>query len=354
MIDLSIDELEKQIEKITKNYDSVLIVATQGTLNRKSINMMSFKNINSISTWSQFSSTPDVFDLDSNFSLIQNLNLSDKSLIIAIGGGSTIDVAKALSIMIPNNKKIIQILSMDLNGEEVETIDVLAIPTTAGSGSECTSFATIWDRENSIKRSIDFPKLKPKYALFSSALLETLPTDVLFYSALDARAHAIESLWSLNSNEQSETYAKKSLEISLNKLGSFGKNQRDLAEMLKSSKYAGQAINISRTSISHAISYPLTLQLGIPHGLAAALTLRKVWERFHHLYDFTESLKKLVDEATLEIEKMELMKSILKFANREQVIRTIPRIKLNSRFENFIVKLDETEIIDLVNDSFGV
>ena len=353
MIDLSIHELGLQIERITKNYDSVLIVASKGMIKRKILTNLGFKNIDSIQIWSDFSSNPDIFDLDSQLDQIQKLNLSRNSLIIAIGGGSTIDVSKALSIMIPNDKKIIEILSMAQNAETLVTIDLLAIPTTAGSGSECTSFATIWDRENSIKRSLDLPQLRPKYALFCSSLLQTLPTNSLLYSALDARAHAIESLWSLNSDEQSENYARKSLEISLNKLGDISKNQKDLSGLLESSKYAGQAINVSRTSVSHAISYPLTLQLGIPHGLAAALTLRKVWERFHKFYSFNKSLKKIVDEATLEIESLKLANYVSEFTTREQIMKVIPQIKLNSRFANFIVKIDESEISDVINDSLA-
>jgi alcohol dehydrogenase class IV len=240
------------------------------------------------------------------------------------------------------------------SGEIVETLDVLAIPTTAGSGSECTSFATVWDRQNSMKRSLDLPKLKPKYVLFSSSLLQSLPDNLLLYSALDARAHAVESLWSLDATNQSKNYAKKSIETSLNHLNVLSRNEKDLVRLLKSSKYAGQAINISRTSISHAISYPLTLQLGIPHGLAAALTLRKVWERFHSFYDLSDNLKKLVDLATLEIEQLKLTNEISKYANKEQILNVIPQIKLNSRFANFIVKPDESVIRDILIDSLNL
>jgi alcohol dehydrogenase class IV len=354
MLDLSIDKLAIQVEKIVKKYDSILVVASKGTIQRNILKKLNLGNLSNVHIWSDFSTMPDATNLDSKFDQVQQLNLSYKSLIVAIGGGSTIDVAKAFATMIPNNKNVTEILLMVQNKVEIKALDILAIPTTAGSGSECTSFATIWDRNNSIKRSLDLPSLKPRYAFFSSTLLETLPASILLHSALDARAHAIESLWSLNANSQSRTYARKSIQISLNKLNGISVNKRDLAELLRSSKYAGQAINLSRTSISHAISYPLTLHLGIPHGLAAAWTLRKIWDQYGSFYDFEYDLAELVEQSTLELERLELTSEIAKYANLEQILELVPRITLNSRFANFVVKLDESDIADVIKECFAL
>jgi hypothetical protein len=78
-----------------------------------------------------------------------------------------------------------------------------------------------------------------------------------------------------------------------------------------------------------------------------------VWERFHKFYSFNKSLKKIVDEATLEIESLKLANYVSEFTTREQIMKVIPQIKLNSRFANFIVKIDQSEIRDVINDSLG-
>ena len=351
MDDLSVIELGQKINHIIKEYDSVLLVASSGTFARKTLTQIGLNESGTMIEWSHFSSNPDIHDFDSKLDEILNLKLFGKILIIAVGGGSAIDSAKALSVIFPNRRKIQEILTNEVNIYELISLDILAIPTTAGSGSECTTFATIWDKKNSIKTSLDLPQLKPKMKLYCSSLLSTLPADLLLYSALDARSHAVESFLSLKSNDESQIYAKKSIKKSLHKLNGKNIGKEVLINLTESSKFAGMAINISRTSLSHAISYPLTLNLGIPHGLAAGFTLRAVWEKYKELYNYDPELRDLIDKATIEVENLQLAKHVKRYGDLKKILEVIPLVKKNSRFENFKVKVKDSDIQEIIYDS---
>ena len=351
MEDLSVIELGLKVNNIIKEYNSVLLVASRGTFARKTLTQIGLNERRNMIEWSHFSSNPDIHDFDSKLDEILNLKLFGKILIIAVGGGSAIDAAKALSVMFPNRRKIQEILTNGVKIHDLISLDILAIPTTAGSGSECTTFATIWDKKNSIKASLDLPQLKPKMKLYCSSLLTTLPADLLLYSALDARSHAVESFLSLNSNNESQIYAKKSIKKSLDKLDRKNIGKEVLINLTESSKFAGMAINISRTSLSHAISYPLTLHLGIPHGLAAGFTLRAVWKKYKELYNYDAKLREIIDKATIEVENLELAKHVKKYADIKKILEVIPLVKQNSRFDNFKVKVKDSDIKEIICDS---
>jgi len=172
--------------------------------------------------------------------------------VCSIGGGSTIDTMKyvAWKLGLPHH----------------------AIPTTAGSGSEVTKYAVFM--VNNKKKTIEVP-LPTSYEL-RPELVVSCPAPVTMAAGLDALAHAIESTWSPKATEESKVYAKKAIEGITDCLwDSYNNpsNQRLRACMLESANNAGKAINITKTSISHALSYSLTAKRGTPHGVATASTL---------------------------------------------------------------------------------
>lgn len=190
-------------------------------------------------------------------------------LIAAVGGGSAIDVAKCIKLCAASEAPEHAL------HEPVKpnTIPLLAVPTTAGSGSEATRFAVIY--ENGVKRSADDDSLLPGAVLFDAEVLKTLPQHQKKVTMLDAVCHAAESFWSLHSNAESMNYARAALQLVAANAEAYLANTEDgNRNMLKAAHFAGKAINLTRTTAGHAMCYKLTTQYGIPHGHAAALCVK--------------------------------------------------------------------------------
>ena len=189
--------------------------------------------------------------------------------IIAVGGGSAIDVAKCI--------KLYQ--NMDGSGENgsflsqlirPNDIPFLAMPTTAGTGSEATRFAVIYYK--GAKQSVTHESCIPKTVLMDPGVLKTLPMYQKKATMMDAFCHALESFWSVNSTEESRQYSKQALEEILACKDSYLANEDPGNEkMLHAAHIAGKAINISQTTAGHAMCYKITSLFGCAHGHAAIL-----------------------------------------------------------------------------------
>ncbi len=202
-------------------------------------------------------------------SVCEGLNYFKKSqskFIIAIGGGSALDVAKCIKLFssLDSNKNY---LEQEYKNNDIE---LMAIPTTAGTGSEATRYAVIYHQ--GIKQSITHDSIIPSIVLFDDNILNTLPLYQKKATFLDALSHAIESFWSINSTKESKDYSKKSIELIINNYREYLKENKDVFNnMLMAANLAGKAINITQTTAGHAMCYKLTSLYGISHGHAAAL-----------------------------------------------------------------------------------
>lgn len=192
--------------------------------------------------------------------------------IVAIGGGSAIDVAKCI--------KLFRNMDDDCNYLEQEIIanDIpfLAIPTTSGTGSEATRFAVIYYQGN--KQSVTHISCIPDTVVMDSSLLSSLPEYQRKVTMLDALCHATESFWSVNSTRESKEYSKRAIKLILNNLNLYLSNESSANKnMLDASFLAGKAINITQTTAGHAMCYKLTTFYGIAHGHAAAICVQKLF-----------------------------------------------------------------------------
>jgi alcohol dehydrogenase class IV/choline kinase len=193
--------------------------------------------------------------------------------IISIGGGSAIDVAKSVNI-----------LSL---GESIEPLDAprakhLAIPTTAGTGSESTKFAVLY--RNGEKHSIESDRILPEHVILDPEHLATLPLYHKKSALLDALCQAVESLWAKGRTHESQSYANGAIRIIMEDAESYlANNQESATRILYAANLAGKAINIGKTTAAHAMSYKLSARFGLSHGHAVALCLPYVWE---HLMSF--------------------------------------------------------------------
>jgi alcohol dehydrogenase class IV len=189
--------------------------------------------------------------------------------VVAVGGGRVIDCGKLIALS-ATNEGILESREMKSANP---AIPIVAVPTTAGSGSERTPFAVSY-REG-VKYSIEHPSLLPVLALVIPSLTESMSQSVTAASGLDALAHSIESCWAVRSTAESRS-------VSLSALSEIWSTIRQAVEapsprvreiMAFASSNAGHAIAMARTTAAHALSYPLTSWYGVPHGVAVAMTL---------------------------------------------------------------------------------
>ncbi len=208
-----------------------------------------------------------------------HLQERDINALVAIGGGSVLDTAKTLSLLlVPSNHGV----SLDTHFQEKKPLPeniplpLVAMPTTAGTGSEVTPFATVWDDERKKKQSFTTPHLHPSAALLDPELTRGLPAQVTLPSGLDALSHAMESVWNQNATPVTRLYAQRAVRLILEHLPRVLKEPLSLPDrsrMLEASLLAGLAIATTRTALAHSISYPLTAHYGLTHGYACSFTL---------------------------------------------------------------------------------
>ena len=189
--------------------------------------------------------------------------------VIAIGGGSALDVAKCIKLYsnLPGDGTDGAWLKEDIIPNE---IPFLAMPTTAGTGSEATRYAVVY--YEGAKQSITSESFIPPVVLMDSSALKTLPMYQKKATMCDALCHAIESYWSVNSTEESKEYSKKTIEMVIANMDGYLANDDEAnANMLIAANTAGKAINITQTTAGHAMCYKVTSLFDCAHGHAAIL-----------------------------------------------------------------------------------
>ncbi len=193
--------------------------------------------------------------------------------IIAVGGGSTIDVAKCIKLYCKMDS------SQNYLHQEYRDsgVPLIVVPTTAGTGSESTRYAVIYFEGK--KQSVAHDSIIPDYAILEPSLLTTLPLYQKKCTMLDALCQGIESLWSVNSTDESVVFSKIAIDLIMHHWHEYieQNSAKAAVAIMRAANYAGQAINITQTTAPHAMSYKLTSMYGLPHGHAVALCLPEVW-----------------------------------------------------------------------------
>jgi alcohol dehydrogenase class IV len=229
-----------------------------------------FENIPHIE-FSEFTPNPLYEQVCEGIKLFNNNNCT---MIVAVGGGSAIDVAKCIKLFCKMDPSINY-----LEQEKVDTgIPLMAIPTTAGTGSESTRHAVIYYEGK--KQSINHPSIVPDFAVLEPSTLANLPVYQKKCTMLDALCQAIESWWSVSSNAESVNYSRQAIQMIVDNWKGyiFDNLEESAAKIMDAANYGGRAINITTTTAAHAMSYKITSMYKIPHGHAAAICLPEVWE----------------------------------------------------------------------------
>lgn len=198
---------------------------------------------------------------------------NDCDTIVAVGGGSAMDVAKCIKLYAPMTDAVCY---LDQSYAD-SGIPLIALPTTAGTGSESTRFAVIYHHGE--KQSVHHDSILPDYAVLDPAVLYTLPEYQKKCTLMDALGQAIESYWSVAATTQSRELAARAIRGIVRHWRDyiFHNDAAATLEILRASNLAGQAIHITTTTAPHAMSYKLTTLYGLPHGHSVALCLPRVW-----------------------------------------------------------------------------
>ena len=204
--------------------------------------------------------------------------------IVALGGGSTLDTAKVLAVTPPAGDfdALVAKLAASEPFVPARTKALIAIPTTAGTGSEVTPWATVWDRASGRKHSLHLRETWPEAAIVDPALTASAPRSITLQSGLDALSHALEAIWNVNANPVSDTLAvsaARRMRETLPRLVGDLSNASLREQAALAALEAGLAFSNTRTALAHSISYEMTLRHGLPHGIACSFTLPLVLER---------------------------------------------------------------------------
>lgn len=321
-------------------YNSILVVCSKSSLNSFLLDYIKQCNSN-INVFTDFNPNPLYEDVVKGIDVFKK-NKCD--LIVAIGGGSAIDVAKtikAFSTMDENenylNQQIID------NG-----INLLAVPTTAGTGSESTKFSVVYF--NGEKYSIDDDSLLPNYVLLDPNFLTSLPLYQKKSTMLDALCQAIESYWSINSTDESKKYASEAIQLILKNYKEYIKENKEVyLDMLKAANYSGKAINISKTTAAHAMSYKITSLYGISHGHAVALCLPHIWKYMIENIDKSVDPRgeKYLDSIFCDLDKL------FNTTSHNETLKKLDEIykEIDLKFSNIVEEKDLDILTGSVNEN---
>lgn len=195
--------------------------------------------------------------------------------VVALGGGSVLDCAKAAAAMATADKPVSAYMEKGA-AMPAQSLPLIAVPTTAGTGSEITCVSVLSDHEKGIKAPLSCDAFYPKVAIVDPELTYSVPQHITACTGMDVLCHALEAYWSKHHQPVCDALAVHALQLVLENLRTVCKEpQNGVAreKMAEASVIAGMAFTIPKTTSAHACSYPLTNLLGIAHGEACALTI---------------------------------------------------------------------------------
>ena len=286
----------KELETVAKKFGNHVCLIYGGKSIFKSGNYDRIINILNksglqISELGGVSHDPDEITVHNMVEKVKKIN---PDLIIGVGGGSTIDVAKSVSIIATNGGEVADYWA----GKEFSkpSIPYIAVPTTSGTGSEVTKNAVITNKERTFKKSIRSELMIPNVALVDPSLTLSVPPEVTASTGLDALIQNLEAYTSKNAGPITDTLARKGIELAGKYLLRAYKNPEDLEAreaMSLTSLYGGITLLNAGLGLAHGLSHPIGIKFNIPHGKACAIVMAKVIE-----YNYT-ARKEKYDEVGL-------------------------------------------------------
>ena len=259
--------------------------------------------------------------------------------VIGIGGGSPMDAAKAIALLIANPKETAKCL---YEPKELKALPLAEVPTTAGTGSETTPYAVLTYHEEHTKRSISY-RIFADLALVDAKYLSCAGPGILVSTAVDALAHLLESYLNKGANSFNEMLSERGMSLwarAKEALRSGALGPQEYQYLMEASTIAGMAISHTGTSLPHGMSYYLTYEKGVPHGVAVGLFQYAYMEAFEDREkvkralsllgfekeeDFREFLTELIGEYSITEAELDryakgMMSNVKKLANFPYVV----------------------------------
>lgn len=324
-----------ELENIAKYIDSrkTILITSQGFLKRGFVDKISTLTNSIVAIFTDVKSHPEFNDLEK---LYEQIHKNDFELIVAMGGGSVLDASKFFSVYNENKdaKFVTDLIKGKISKTNYKTIPIISIPTTAGTGSEITPWATIWDMDEKKKYSLHLPNLFSEIAIYDPSLTLSVPKNITIQTGLDTLSHALESIWNKNANPITITYAIKSAKLIMQNLEQLSQNLDNLEyrnNIMKACMYAGLAFSNTQTAIAHAMSYYITAHKGIDHGIACSFTLPILIDNVIGKYNF-------IDDALIEIFGELSSKGLRKL---------LKKLDISSEFSDYGINDDELEQLKL-------
>lgn len=284
--------------------------------------------------------------------------------VVALGGGSALDTGKVLGVLLGTPERF-TLRRHFLEKEPLPAsppLPVVAIPTTSGTGSEVTPFATVWDAAQGMKYSLASPAMFPRAALLDPTLTYDLPWDVTVATGLDALCQGLESVWNRHATPISLELAMRGALQALTVLrqGRAVLESPELREQLMgASLLSGFAISQTRTALCHAISYPVTARFGVPHGVACGFAMPAVLE-----YNLTaddgrlEALARQLDQPSVSalVDALQALLESLEVPDRlrchgvttEAVVALASEMIVPGRSDNNLRAAEEADVAELL------
>jgi len=217
----------------------------------------------------EFSANPKIEEAEEGIALFRREGFD---LVIAAGGGSAMDMGKIIAHIGPQDGAPEEYIKKEREFSN-RHVPVIAIPTTAGTGSEATHFAVVYIGKK--KYSLSEQSVLPEYAIVDPQFTYNTPQYIGAATYMDALGQAIEAYWSVRATSESQEYSKRAIELlwSAGIEGIVHRDKKAFDAIMKGANLAGKAIHIAMTTACHAMAYPMTSYFGISHGHAVGLTL---------------------------------------------------------------------------------
>ena len=347
-------ELNSCIKKI--NISSPIIITSPGNRKRLHLDLIFAPE----SIISDVGSNPNFEDCFNAIKFCQK-NIFDG--VIAIGGGSVMDLAKVVMSHLCLEKSNINEL-IEYKGEFPKTIPSIFLPTTHGTASEVTMWGTVWNIKEKKKCSISHPDLYPGIAILDGNLTLSLPLDISIITVMDALSHSFESIWNKKANPTSTDFAISAICSLLENGEALKEDPLDLNirnNLLEASTIAGLAFSNTTTAAAHSMSYPLTIYYGIPHGVASSISLIQLLEINGKL--IKDPLDKICNKNKLTYNELietikAIPKDVIPYTLDEWGIpeNQLPKLALESftkgRMDNNIVDLTTDDVLEILKEIY--
>ena len=325
----------ENIKMLIKSRNAKNVLVFTGKKSYKKIKSKIEKQLRGIKfkTYSDISPNPKSQEIDKALKKLKKFDF-----IIAAGGGSVMDFAKLFRFCYDNKITVVKATATE---SAIKSTPLLAIPTTAGTGAEATKFAVVYI--DGKKQSFEHDFIMPDYAILDAALVKDNPKYLKACCAADALCQAIESYWSVNSTAQSKFYAKKAMELCRDYLEKYVNSKSELyaQKMIQAAFLSGRAINISKTTAAHALSYKITTDYNLAHGHAVSLSIAALMKQNEKALNTTDTRGSQYVKNTV--------KEIKQILNIKNIDKYFEKLFKNIALEQSLKKLGIKDIENITN-----